>query len=623
MANTVEVEVIARLDKIEKQLKDFSKDTEKTLGGFSLPINLAGFNQGLELAKKALNAFQQVGEAAINAVMDAEKIKAFNNQFEALAKQAGIAGDVLRNALGNAANGLVDDSDMIASANKALIQLGQSATKLPETMELARKATTAFGGDVLQNFELINQAVASGNTRSLRQIGIVIDQEKAIKDYARSLGVSADALSQTGRQQAILNAVLEKGGTNFKNVNDNALTATNEFTRLKVAIKDAGDSFKLAFESTFGPALASMAKGLTSFVKQLTGTNSLDEQLQIINTRLKEIKASGLEATMGGEIARLEQKASKLRDQMEFAAESQRKLNSVARTAAATPASALIDPVKAEADRQKVQQVMFQANNDRLAAELQHAQITGNAAAIEQIQAEQRFAVIQEFELRRQELENQYLETGLMNKAQFAGLEVQLEEQKKAKIELLKKQASQNFNEIEKAGRMALVNGLASSFAAVGAALAKGQNAFQAFAGAIISALGMLAIQIGTMLVATGLGFQAAGAIMPAWAVAGAGTVAAGLALITLGGAMQALGSGASGGGGDTGGGVAAGGGGLSSGSAATQEAEVDERKPQTAVTVNVQGNILDRRQTGLEIAEVINETFGSNGIVIASGAIA
>jgi hypothetical protein len=36
---------------------------------------------------------------------------------------------------------------------------------------------------------------------------------------------------------------------------------------------------------------------------------------------------------------------------------------------------------------------------------------------------------------------------------------------------------------------------------------------------------------------------------------------------------------------------------------------------------VNVQGNVLDRRQTGLEIAEVINEAFGSGGVTFATGA--
>jgi hypothetical protein len=99
-----------------------------------------------------------------------------------------------------------------------------------------------------------------------------------------------------------------------------------------------------------------------------------------------------------------------------------------------------------------------------------------------------------------------------------------------------------------------IVNGIANSFSALGAALAKGKNGFEAFSKAVISSLGALAIQMGSMLVAIGLGFEALGPVMPVWGLSGGKAVAAGIGLIALGGAMQALGGGgessASGGGG-------------------------------------------------------------------------
>ena len=49
---------------------------------------------------------------------------------------------------------------------------------------------------------------------------------------------------------------------------------------------------------------------------------------------------------------------------------------------------------------------------------------------------------------------------------------------------------------------------------------------------------------------------------------------------------------------------------------------EPEQQRPGTQIAVNIQGNILDRRQTGLEIAEVINEVFGTNGVGFATGVV-
>jgi hypothetical protein len=44
---------------------------------------------------------------------------------------------------------------------------------------------------------------------------------------------------------------------------------------------------------------------------------------------------------------------------------------------------------------------------------------------------------------------------------------------------------------------------------------------------------------------------------------------------------------------------------------------ESEREKPQTGVVINVQGNILDRRETGLELAKVLSESFDTNGTIV------
>lgn len=173
--------------------------------------------------------------------------------------------------------------------------------------------------------------------------------------------------------------------------------------------------------------------------------------------------------------------------------------------------------------------------------------------------------------------------------------------------------AAANFKKVGSTMFQALGQGAGQAFAAFGKAVAKGENALDAFLNAMLASFGQAMVQMGTMYILQGIAATWAG--QPN----GPPLIAAGAALAAFGGVLMALGGG---------GGESAGASGGASGSASgassaeadgtgTQDiADAEPRGPQTSITVQVQGNVLDRRQTGLELAEVIQETFGTNGIV-------
>lgn len=161
-----------------------------------------------------------------------------------------------------------------------------------------------------------------------------------------------------------------------------------------------------------------------------------------------------------------------------------------------------------------------------------------------------------------------------------------------------------------------LVSGVTNAFQQVGAALVTGKNALNEFGKAMLGMLGQLAIQVGSFLIFAGLGFSA----LP-FGLSGAAAVGFGAALIVLGGALMAL----SGGGASvqtTGQGPAsAGSGGGVTFSPESQQSQLSDEtpvQPSTQINVTVQGNVLDRRQSGLEIVEIINEAFDSQGLTFA-----
>jgi hypothetical protein len=159
---------------------------------------------------------------------------------------------------------------LIGAANKALVELGAGAEKIPEIMGLARKATAVFGGELVQNFENINMAISTGNVRLLKHLGLNVDVEKAVRKFAEAHNIAANALSEAGKQQAIMNAVLETGAKRFDGVDVTALKATNAWIKFKTSLAAIGEEIAVVFSKMFGGTISSSIDHLSTTIDQLT-----------------------------------------------------------------------------------------------------------------------------------------------------------------------------------------------------------------------------------------------------------------------------------------------------------------------------------------------------------------
>lgn len=169
----------------------------------------------------------------------------------------------------------------------------------------------------------------------------------------------------------------------------------------------------------------------------------------------------------------------------------------------------------------------------------------------------------------------------------------------------------------------AFANGVAQGMAAIGKALVKGQDIFAAFAGAMLSALGQAAIEMGSAYILMGIA-----RIVASYGADASGykLVAIGGAMAVAGGALMAVGEGVSGKGNAAGNVTASSGSGgavasSTDSSSVASEAQVqnpndsirDEK--QTSIAVHIHGDVLDSRESGLRIVELINDTFNAQGM--------
>lgn len=156
-----------------------------------------------------------------------------------------------------------------------------------------------------------------------------------------------------------------------------------------------------------------------------------------------------------------------------------------------------------------------------------------------------------------------------------------------------------------------LVNGISQGIQATISAIVAGKNAFEALGKSILNLVGDLAISLGQFVLGVGISKVALESLP------GGATIAAGLGLIALGSLLKALGSsGFVAGDASAGGGVS-----LPSPDTLTDidEDEEIEQLPTTQVAVNIQGDVFDSADTGLRIVDIINQSFDTEGTVIAT----
>lgn len=282
---------VFKLNLDSKEFIDSIKKSQEALEGLgasseSLKAIISHIGTATKLLGTMAIAYAAV-KSAVDWVEEAEQLKQISNQFDLLTSQAGIAGSTLKKSF--------NTTELLKLANKGIVELGDNAQRLPEILNLARKVGSLFGGDLTSNFENITQAISSGNVRALKHMGIIVDTNKAYIEYGKSIGTTVDQLSQSGKQAALMNAVLEKGGEQFKNVNANGLETKATMKTIGIQIKELGEIFVTVFEKSAGPLVRSVlnsVKEFSQYVKEkaLANMSSWGENAEASAAQIKGLE---------------------------------------------------------------------------------------------------------------------------------------------------------------------------------------------------------------------------------------------------------------------------------------------------------------------------------------------
>lgn len=266
------------IKKAEKRTKGLEKNLKKTgLAAVALKTKLAAVGIGLV-------AFGIAFKKAFDFAEAGAKIMALRRSFDNLARTYGASGKQILKELKAVSRGTVTTTNLIASANKALL-LGIDPAKFVKLMEIARAASKATGDTITKSFEDITTGIGRQSRMILDNLGIIVKMEEANEKYAATLGIEASQLTDVQKKQAFLNATLAAGEKIIKGVGEDIEDTADKLAQFKTAISETIDALKILTITALGGAIIKFQE-LSSAIKSNTAATfdfnkALKEQAKI------------------------------------------------------------------------------------------------------------------------------------------------------------------------------------------------------------------------------------------------------------------------------------------------------------------------------------------------------
>ena len=205
-----------------------------------------------------------------------------------------------------------------------------------------------------------------------------------------------------------------------------------------------------------------------------------------------------------------------------------------------------------------------------------------------------------------------FFQQGLLNKIQYESAITKItQEAQRKRAEIIDAEQytwKDAVSEIESTAQSASTI-ISGTFQRIGASLKLGGEAWSDFQGFIKNILGDILIQVGTAI--SGIGTAVDLLRTSLTTLFGGFAIAGGLALIALGGLLKASSSSL------VGAATAGASGAVSTGGFAPEIIPIEAPETElekSRVTVNIQGSVMDSRDTGLRIVEILQEAFDTDG---------
>lgn len=189
------------------------------------------------VVKGTVNGLKNLTVGMIDLARQSAKAQEVQQSFRALAQSQGQDAKMMLDNMRELSAGTISDLELMKQANAALL-LGLPVERFGDMLKIARSSAKATGESMEFMLKSIVTGLGRGSKLILDNLGIVIDTNKAYEDYARTLGKTADALTDAEKKTAFINAALKAGKDNADAMGLSGLSLSDKYDRVKAAFEN-------------------------------------------------------------------------------------------------------------------------------------------------------------------------------------------------------------------------------------------------------------------------------------------------------------------------------------------------------------------------------------------------
>lgn len=187
--------------------------------------------------------------------------------LDSFSEKMGTSSEAMISAAQRAAQGTISQYELILNANRALqFEVAKTPEAFAKLVELSTALGRAQGISDTQSLEFLTTGLARESKLILDNLGLIIDTDKATKDYAATIGKTAEELSSAERKTALLNEAFRQGATAIEANRDAADSAATQFERLDANTQNLKDAL--------GQLIAQNSAGFIKALADATGEAS-------------------------------------------------------------------------------------------------------------------------------------------------------------------------------------------------------------------------------------------------------------------------------------------------------------------------------------------------------------
>ncbi len=251
-------------DRLNKKRNDYSKQEKGVSGATSNSTKafakqaqtIGSGNMGLVAAYATLMANVFALSQAFNFLSRAAGVDQLIQGLQVTGEIGGRNLKAVADELRNISGGALSAADSMKS-----VALGVSAGFSTEQMEgLARVATgasKALGRDLVDAMDRLTRGAAKLESEIVDELGIMVRLDKTTNDFAASIGVTAEEVTDFQKRMAFTNEIIKQGEMKFGDLID--AVPDNAFTKLASTFTDLSHSIASIINTAVTPLISILA----------------------------------------------------------------------------------------------------------------------------------------------------------------------------------------------------------------------------------------------------------------------------------------------------------------------------------------------------------------------------